>query len=303
MNEAIDIRDKPCLSEEDVLALNFIHDSGRYRFRRHFRAGLRSHIMEVLDPEDVALEKRGVLLDGLHRYPRARPLKMLRIFRTRFKDLGEAQEELERVKIIEAYLSPLCHAKSEEFLVDYQFGGRYHIVLCGLQEYVAGVVLDPWSRLDADYLLSLHGSLCSNSDNPPSLSAAAWLQRLKSRTSRFVDNVKQMIVEAQHVPDLAGLSNLLVTPEADVKLVDINNISTVSFTAEISVDDRGYPVCDKSIQALYRLEKRLLERSALEKESIYRVFMGASRIERVRAVERKFHLAMRETVAAEGCFS
>ena len=79
-----DVRDKPFLTQEDVLALNFIKDPAIYFYRRHYRAGLRSHIMEILTPESVESEKNGVIIDGSKWFPRAEPIKMLRIFRTRF---------------------------------------------------------------------------------------------------------------------------------------------------------------------------------------------------------------------------
>jgi hypothetical protein len=114
-----------------------------YLYRRHYRQGLRSHILEVLSPEDVKNEKNGVIIDGAKWYPRAEPLKMLRIFRTRFQDLQEAQEEVERVKMIESYLGPENFARSDEFLVDYELNGKREILLCGLQEYIKGAILDP----------------------------------------------------------------------------------------------------------------------------------------------------------------
>ena len=46
----IDIRDRPTIDHDDVIALNFIRSSPSCVFRRHFRQGLRSHIMEILDP-------------------------------------------------------------------------------------------------------------------------------------------------------------------------------------------------------------------------------------------------------------
>ena len=113
-----DVRDKLYLNERDVLGLNFIRTPGTYRYRRHYRSGLRSHIMQVLSPEAVKAERDGIITDGTRWFPRAEPLKMLRIFRTRFSSLTEAQEEVKRVKIIEDYLGPDNFARSEEFLVD-----------------------------------------------------------------------------------------------------------------------------------------------------------------------------------------
>jgi hypothetical protein len=45
-----DVREKASLNHEAVVGLNFIRDSAIFVFRRHYRQGLRSHIMEVLDP-------------------------------------------------------------------------------------------------------------------------------------------------------------------------------------------------------------------------------------------------------------
>ena len=98
-----DIRDKLYIDHKDVLGLNFIRDPGTYIYRRHYRQGMRSHIMEVLDLKDVENETKGIVIDGLKLYPRAQPLKMLRIFRTRFNALKNAEEEVRRVKTIETY--------------------------------------------------------------------------------------------------------------------------------------------------------------------------------------------------------
>ena len=57
MNMEKDIRDKPNIRSEDITGLNFIRDSGTYLFRKHYRQGLRSHIMEVLDSNDIWKEK------------------------------------------------------------------------------------------------------------------------------------------------------------------------------------------------------------------------------------------------------
>ena len=55
-----DIRDRPRLEHLDIIELNFIRDPGDFLFRRHYRMGLRSHIMEVLKPADVTIEKNGI---------------------------------------------------------------------------------------------------------------------------------------------------------------------------------------------------------------------------------------------------
>ena len=51
-----DVRDKPYLTQEDLLKLNFIREPSAYIYRRHYRQGLRSHILEVLTTEDVEQE-------------------------------------------------------------------------------------------------------------------------------------------------------------------------------------------------------------------------------------------------------
>ena len=60
MNDTIqDIRDQAYLTENEVLKLNFINDSSRYIFRKYYRSGLRSHILEILTAEDVLKETQG----------------------------------------------------------------------------------------------------------------------------------------------------------------------------------------------------------------------------------------------------
>ena len=86
-----DIRDKRYLNHGDVMGLNFIRSPAKYHYRRYYRAGLRSHIMEVLDPDDVHKETEGVTVDEIKRYPRAKPIKILRLFRIRFKNIEEAK--------------------------------------------------------------------------------------------------------------------------------------------------------------------------------------------------------------------
>ena len=109
----VDIRDKSRLNHEDVLRLNFVRSPGVCFYRRHYRAGLRSHLMEVLDPAGLENERRGVIIGGLKCYPRAEPSRILRIFRRRFTSLEDVQGEIRRVKMIEQYLSPHHLAKSQ----------------------------------------------------------------------------------------------------------------------------------------------------------------------------------------------
>jgi len=224
-----DIRDKPYIDHNDVLGLNFIKDPGTYIYRRHYRQGLRSHIMEVLKPADVAEERNGIVKDGLRWFPKAKPLKVLRIFRARFDSLNDAEEELGRVKIVEGYLGPEYIAKSDEFLVDYALEGRYELLLCGLQEYVDGEIIDPWGRLDSDHLTALFRRFDSGGGKDTARQMEAWERNVRKGAERALGRIRKMIAEASLVPDLAGVGNILLTRAGNIKLVDINNISTVSW--------------------------------------------------------------------------
>ena len=287
-----DIRTEPYLNHEEILGLNFIRDPGVYLYRRHYRTGLRSHIMEVLDPEDVEKEKKGITIDGLRWFPRAKPLKMLRIFRTKFNSLKEAEKELARVKIIVAYLAPRYIARSDEFLVDYNRHRKHEPLLCGLQEFVEGEIMDPWRHLDRGHLVSLFRRLGFEKSEDPDRIIDRWIRKILSRAKIFVERLKKMILEVNHIPDLAGVGNLLITRSGDIKLVDINNISRVSLDPNINLDDRGYPVCDKSIEALSLLEQTLLGRSIDRNDDIYKTFLDAKRMEEVKALEKEFHISM-----------
>ena len=287
-----DVRDRPYLNEEDVLKLNFVREPAVYIYRRHYRQGLRSHILEVLSPEDVANEKNGVIIDGAKWYPRAEPLKMLRIFRTRFQNLRQAKEEVERVKMIEFYLAPDNFAKSDEFLVAYELNGKREILLCGLQEYVKGAILDPWDQLDDSHLISILRRISFETFEDADEIGDEWISEVRVKAKQFITKIKKMILEVNHVPDLAGIGNLLLTREGDIKLVDINNISKVSFDSEVRIDDRGYPVCDKSIESLSLLEQGLLSKPLPEDDVIYRIYLEPGRMEEVKALEKEFLLAI-----------
>jgi hypothetical protein len=289
-----DIRDIPYLNHEDILELNFIRKPGNYFYRRYFRFGLRSHIMEVLLPKAVEIEKKGIMIDGLRLYPRAKPIKMLRIFRTRFDSLNSAREESKRVKVIVAYLAPDNVAVSDEFLVDYAINGKFELILCGLQEYVDGEILDPWGDLDEKHLIALVEQMNFEGVVDSEIATANWIERIRKRSAIFVKKIKDMIIKENHIPDLAGIGNLILTPYGQIKLVDINNISRVYFSSDIRLDDRGYPVCDKSIEALSLLEAKLLGRSINKNEVIYKTFLDVRRMKDVRAMEKAFHNSMKQ---------
>lgn len=288
-----DIRDKPYLDHNDILQLNFIRNPGRYLFRRHYRTGLRSHLMEVLNPGDVEREKRGVIVNGLRMFPRAIPLKMLRILRRRFNSLSEAREELRRVKIVESYLAPDHIARPTEFLVHYAGPRKWEILLAGLQEYVPGEVLEPWGDLGRDRLISILARLGIDEDEDRTVIVARWENEVRKRAQDFITRLKKMIVETKLVPDLAGIGNLILTRTGGIKLVDINNISEVSFDPVIRLDDKGYPVCDRSVMALSHLEQELLGIPPQMDDPVYGTFLDPERIEKVKEAEKKFHLSMK----------
>jgi hypothetical protein len=287
-----DVREKPSLSHHEVVALNFVREPGIYFFRRHYKQGLRSHVMEVLQREDVERERTGVVIQGVRWFPKARPIKMLRIFRTKFDGLDQALEEVKRVKIIEKYLAPDHVAMSDEFLVDYIMNGERDFILCGLQEAVEGEILDPWSPITEAHLVQLFSRMDRDATEIRDLSAERLVAKARKRVQKFIEGVKRMVLEANHVPDLAGVGNLLLTPEGEVKLVDINNISRVSFGPDIPIDDKGYPVCDKSIQALALLEQKILAKNTNKEEAVYKTFLDPERMRRVKTLEDKFHFSM-----------
>jgi hypothetical protein len=245
--------------------------------------------MEVLDSADVERERKGFMVGGLRRFPKAQPKRMLRIFRTKFNGLKDAQEELKRVKTIARFLAPDHMAMSIEFLVDYTQGRKRDCLLCGLQEYVQGETINPWTGLDRSQLISLFHRMAPKKNHGVDKSEEKWLYRLRQHAQTFVGKLRHMILKARTVPDLAGAGNLILTLSGHIKLVDINNISRVSFNTTIPIDDRGYPVCDRSIEALSLLEEKLLQRPAQREDKIYSVFLDPGRIKAVRAVERAFY--------------
>lgn len=276
-----DIRDKAFINHDDIIALNFIKGTGRFVFRRHFRQGLRSHVVELLKSSDVELEKSGFETDGLRWFPKAKPYKIFRIFRIRLKTIGNALQEIDRVKIVERYLFPDFLARSNEFIVDYISPQGPDLMLCGLQEYVEGEIIDPWSVLDQTSLLpALYDNLCKHAGEHPTDSADRkdrWVRNAREKGGLFIRNVKKMFYETGHIPDLAGVGNLIMHASGIIKLVDINNICNVSYDSTLQLDDRGYPVFDKSIEALSLLEKKILDRKIDKKETIYKMLFDTDR--------------------------
>jgi len=273
----MDIRTKPTLSHNDIVNLNFIRQPCSYCFRIHYREGLRSRLLQVLKAEDVLLETQGVLQEGIRLFPVAQPVAMLRIFKKQFKIWTEVQKEIENYKLVQRHVFAHHYAASSEFIVDYMQGGNNQIMLCGFQEYVPGEAVDPWhenTRLKIE----------TDMDNSPTGTLDLALSNLAS----FIGCIKDMALQTQTIPDLAGVGNLILTPKAEIKLVDINNISGFSHETTIPLDDKNYPVSDKSMQALYNLDTQVLGNDQAENEELYRFFMDPQRIRAVREIEIAF---------------
>ncbi len=288
-----DIRDKSHISHEDIIELNFIRKPGAHVFRKYHKQGLRSQIMEMLDPDDVIKQNRGEIINGILFFPWAMPLKMLRIFKTRFDSLTDVFEEIRKVKIIEKYLPSDSYAKSEEFIVDYIWNGNRDFILCGLQEYVVGEILNPWETTGINQLENLFAGISVNRRNALGMTTEQLVTRFQKRVENFIKSVKKMILETNYVPDFAGVENLIITSGGGIKLVDINNISRVSFGSDISLDDKGYPVCDKSIEAISILEQKLLDRPIDKTETLYKIFLDPQRMKDVSVLEEEFHRSLK----------
>jgi len=282
-----DIRNKPAIGHADVTALNFVRSSPPYVFRRHFRQGLRSHIMEVLDPADVLIEHSGTMVDGMRLFPRAAPRRMFRIFRSRLETIDKALMEIGRVKTVERYLAPDFMATSTECIVDYRRPNGRELLLCGFQDYIEGEILDPWTLLDATDLLPALYDTLGHRERALPLSREKWIRAVRQNSGRFIERIKRMIDESGHVPDLAGAGNLMTTVNGHICLVDINNISRIHFDSAINLDEKGYPVGDKSIEALSLIEEKILGRPVDMNEPVYRLFLDP---ERRKAIKRKEQL-------------
>lgn len=284
-----DIRDITFISHQDVIALNFINDSGPYIFRRHHRQGLRSHVLEVLKRTDVDKESTGVVVNGVRWFPKAKPIRMLRIFRQRLKTLDEALRQIRNVKIVEDYLAPEYLAKSSEFIVNYKGPKGWNILLCGFQSYEDGQIVDPWGLLDQDTFVSFLYDSLQNHISAKETTKNSWILQTKQKAAIFIERIKQMIFETGHVPDLAGIGNIVMSSAGEIKLVDINNISKVAYGSKIPLDDRGYPVCDKSIEALYLLETKIIGITPDRNEAIYKIFLDPKRMKAAKAHEAVFY--------------
>jgi len=281
-----DIRDKAYLTHEDVIALNFIQDSGRYLYRRHFRCGLRSHIMEVLDAGQARQETRGRVVKGIRLFPKAVPLKMLRIFRTRLASIQHALNEIVKLRVIEAFLTRDQFAGSSEFIVDYDAPGGNEKLLCGLQEFVQGRKLDPW--------LLKSGAIFKAYPEKDDRAQGAFELQLRKSAQRFVAGVTAMLQKGGYIPDIAGQRNLLVTRRGNIRLVDINNVSRVNFNTRIYIDDKGYPVSDKSVEALALIDRHLCDGRNCQGQLLFRMFLDPGRMREVAALDDAFHRSLKK---------
>jgi hypothetical protein len=273
----MDIRTKPTLSNNDILNLNFIRQPCPYYFRIHYREGLRSRLLQVLNLEDVLHETQGVVQGGMRLFPVAQPVAMLRIFKKQFNAGHEVQTEIQNYKLVQHHILPQHYAASSEFVVEYIQNGNSQIMLCGLQKYVPGEAVDPW-----------HENTRLKIENDMENSPTGNLEMALSNLTSFINCIKTMALQTQTIPDLAGVGNLILTPEAEIKLVDINNISRFSFATSIPLDDKQYPVSDKSIQALYNLEIQIIGNDQAKNEELYRFFLDPQRQAAVRELEIAF---------------
>lgn len=284
MTQTTDIREQAHLSGEAVKGLNFISNSNRYLFRKYYRSGLRSHIFEVLSARDAENETTGILVDGIRIFPRAEPVKMFRILRQRFENCDAAFREIKKYKLLLQWLGQERIAASEEFIVDYTDAGSSQIVLCGLQEYVRGDILDPWRLFDTACLKQI---FLSRGYDPQK--SDHCLSALKKNIAAFVAQVRKMIACTGYIPDLAGNGNLIATPQGGLKLVDINNIVRIRLDDTILIDDKGYPSCDVSVEVLSILEQMVSPPAAVMDDPLYRLFLDPVRKTSVKALERAFY--------------
>jgi hypothetical protein len=233
--------------------------------------------MEILQPTHVVTENIGTLIDGVRQFPRAVPSMMFRIFRTQFENFGEAWAEVERVKIVSEYLAPEFMAHSYECIVEYHGPHGPELMLCGFQEYIEGDIIDPWTILDAESLLPVIYKTMRDRGATMPLPSAEWIADARKKGSQLIGRLKRMITNSGHIPDLAGVGNLIITPNGEICLVDINNISQVYSDSTIPLDGKGYPVCDKSIEALSLIEKKIVGRPINMEEKLYKQFLTSQR--------------------------
>jgi hypothetical protein len=286
MSFSNDIRIRSRLVHEDIVGLNFIRAETGYVFRQHYREGLRSHIMEVLPADDVRRETHGEMVNGVRIFPRARPVKMLRLFRRPFGAPEEVFDETRRFKLVAACLGRELIAHSNEFIVEYIFDGKRHLMLCGLQEFVRGEIFDPWMPMTVSSLRRLLDGMNTGRKHREEIVARA-VSRARVQAARLAAGARRLIREAGIVPDLSGIGNLILMRDGSIKLVDINNICDVGTGGDIPLDDCGYPSADKAVEVIALLEHHLLERVPDPLDPVLGAFLSADRRRQVRRLVRR----------------
>ena len=193
-------------------------------------------------------------------------------------------KEIDKYNLVLKFLGPGLIARSDEFIVDYTRAGTNSIVLCGLQEYIIGEIIDPWNLCGKDPLATLFRQMPLRTSSNQRL-----IEKARENIRLFVKRTRQMIADTGYIPDLAGFGNLIITPGGNVKLVDINNIIAIHFDERIRIDDKDYPACDKSVEVLSILEQRILQRDIPDDDPLYDFFLSRERKKKVRALEKAFY--------------
>ena len=249
----MDIRNKNRVEHEDMVGLNFILDEPSYVFKYHRNQGLRSHVVQVISPNDYRAETEGIEVNGRKEFPRAVPDYVFRIYRSKIEP-EEAMEDIKKIKVVREYLKENM-AYSNEFIASYKKNDgaqeNYETILCGLQEFIKGDIIDPWFCVPESY-----------DDN------------FKKETIKAIDRVKECIHETGYIPDLAGRGNFIYGKRG-VVLTDINNINKVDFSSYIYIDNKGFPIVDTSIEALSELEKAV--KGSVDSDLIYEHYLEPSR--------------------------
>lgn len=263
--------------------INFLKIPEHYHLRRYFRAGLRSQLLELIPTGDLEKEVHGVLVNGIRTFPRAKPVKMVRILKNRFNSCATALEEIKKYRILLGSLGSGFVAQSEEFIVEYRERNQNYILLCGLQEYIEGTTLDPWHLSDER---SLEHFYIPNPETSPKEFTRQAVYDIK----RFVGAVIAMIQRTGLIPDLAGDGNLMLSPRGRLKLVDINNITKIKSGPEIQLDDKGYPCCDKSMEVLSILGHKIARiPPPIVDDSFLGKFFDLQRKQKVNELEQAFY--------------
>ncbi|MGD8835369.1 MAG: hypothetical protein PVJ19_10530, partial [Desulfobacteraceae bacterium] len=152
-----------------------------------------------------------------------------------------------------------------------------------------GEIIDPWSLLNGGAFVAALYDRLQGSVDTLEIGQDRWVALVRKKAATFIQRIKEMIAKDGYIPDLAGRGNLVAAPSGEIKLVDINNISRVDFDSGIPLDDRGYPVCDKSIEALYLIEEKMAGRAADRKEALYQIFFNPQRRRAVKRHEEDFY--------------